>query len=247
MTAEQGKKTVLIVDDTELFIQLQITHLGRLRFNIHTAKNGEEGLKKARELKPDLILLDFLMPDMNGDVVCRILKGDPETSSIPIVILSSGAKDHSRSIIDSSRCDGLIYKPVRKDLLLSVVENLLKTNQRMYDRLDIHIPCTVFFEGNTLDGSIHILGGNGAFVEVDQKLIRGDVIGISFKLPVTKDNIEVESAAVVWCGTLNNDGPDGAGIKFMTMDPEAREQVGEFVQMHIGKDQVVLNEDIEVA
>ena len=176
MAVEQGKKTLLIVDDTELFIQLQISHLGRKRYNIHTAKNGNDGLEMARSLKPDLILLDLLMPDMNGDQVSRILKGDPETSSIPVILVSSGTKEHSRSVIMSSRCDGLIFKPVRRDLLLSVVENLLETNLRLYDRIEVSIPCTATFEGKEISGTIHCLGGNGAFVEVDEKLIRSDYL-----------------------------------------------------------------------
>ena len=97
-----NKKTVLIVDDVELFIQLEISHLGRKRYDIHTASNGNQGLEMARSIKPDIILLDLVMPDMNGDQVCRILKGDPDTSSIPIIMVSSGTREHSRSIIDSS-------------------------------------------------------------------------------------------------------------------------------------------------
>jgi CheY-like chemotaxis protein/Tfp pilus assembly protein PilZ len=246
MGGEQEKKSLLIVDDTELFIQLQISHLGRKRFNIHTAGNGNEGLEMARSRKPDLILLDLIMPDMNGDQVCRILKGDPETSSIPVVLVSSGTREHSRSIIESSGCDGLIYKPVRRDLLLSVVENLLQTNLRLYDRMEVSIPCTAVFEGEEVPGIIRCLGNNGAFVETDQKLIRGDMLEINFTLPALDINISVRSAAVVWCGTLKDDGPGGAGVQFLTIDPDARKQVDEFVRMHIGKDRVELSKETAI-
>ncbi len=243
MGGEQGKKSLLIVDDVELFIQLQISHLGRQRYNIHTAHNGNEGLEMARSLKPELILLDLIMPDMNGDQVCRILKGDPDTSSIPVVLVSSGTREHSRSVIESSGCDGLIYKPVRRDLLLSVVENLLKTNLRIYDRMEVSIPCTAVFEGNEMPGIIHCLGSNGAFLEMGQKLIRGDLLEVKFTLPMLDINIDVRAAAVVWCGTLKNDGPEGAGVQFLTIDPEARKQVDGFVRRHIGMDRVELSED----
>jgi twitching motility two-component system response regulator PilH len=246
MVVEQGKKTLLIVDDTELFIQLQISHLGRKRYNIHTAKNGNDGLEMARSLKPDLILLDLLMPDMNGDQVSRILKGDPETSSIPVILVSSGTKEHSRSVIMSSRCDGLIFKPVRRDLLLSVVENLLETNLRLYDRIEVSIPCTATFEGKEIPGTIHCLGGNGAFVEVDEKLIRGDVLGVKFTLPILSVNINATSAAVVWCGTHKDGGPEGAGLQFLTIDPEARKQIGDLVQTYIDKDDVKLKDNIAI-
>ena len=80
------KKRILIVDDTEFFLQLEISYLGNQRFDIHTARSGSEALEKARTLQPDLILLDMYMHDMNGDAVCSLLKGDPDTSSIPVII-----------------------------------------------------------------------------------------------------------------------------------------------------------------
>ncbi len=233
-----GQKTLLIVDDVELFIQLQITHLGRKRFNIHTAGNGSDGLKLARSLKPDLILLDLLMPDMNGDQVCRILKGDPETSSIPVLLVSSGTREYTRSIIDSSGCDGLIYKPVRRDLLISVVENLLKTNHRIYERVDVTIPCIVALEEKEYNAAIHSLSSNGVFIAFDRKVIRGDMLDLCFTLPEIGNEINIRAAAAVWCGALKDNGPKGVGVQFLTIDPESRKQIAEFVHIHIGRDGV---------
>jgi CheY-like chemotaxis protein/Tfp pilus assembly protein PilZ len=238
MGSDSDKKTLLIVDDVELFIQLQITHLGRKRFDIHTANNGSRGLDLARSIKPDLILLDLLMPDMNGDQVCRILKGDPETSSIPVLLVSSGTREHSRSIIDSSGCDGLIYKPVRRDLLLSVVENLLKTNHRIFERVDATIPCTVVLEEKEYIATIRSLSTNGVFIEFDQKVVRGDMLGLTFTLPVLDSEIHVRTAAAVWCGTLKDDGPTGVGVQFLTIDPDLRKQIGEYANSNIGRDSV---------
>ena len=233
-----GKKTLLIVDDVELFIQLQISHLGRQRFDIHTARNGSDGLDLARSLKPDLVLLDLLMPDMNGDQVCRILKGDPETSSIPVLLVSSGSREYSRSIIDSCGCDGLIYKPVRRDLLLSVVENLLKTNHRIFGRVDVTIPCSVVLEKKEHNGTIRSLSTNGVFIEFDQKVIRGDMLTLTFTLPVIDRVIHVRTAAAVWCGNLKDNGPMGVGVQFLTIDADLRKQIGGFVSIHVGRDSV---------
>jgi CheY-like chemotaxis protein len=220
-----NRKKLLIVDDVELFIQLQVSHLGSKRFDIHTAGNGSDGLDLARSLKPDLILLDLLMPDMNGDQVCRILKEDPETSSIPIVIVSSGTREHTS--------DGLIFKPVRRDLLVSVVENLLKTNLRDHERVDVTIPCKVVLEEKEYSATIHSLSSNGVFIELDQKVIRGDMMKLAFTLPTLGKDISVRAAAVVWCGALRNDGPVGAGVQFLTIDWDSKKEIGEFVRMHI--------------
>jgi CheY-like chemotaxis protein len=228
------KKTVLIVDDVELFIQLEISHLGRKRYDIHTAGNGNQGLEMARSIKPDIILLDLLMPDMNGDQVCRILKDDPDTSSIPIIMVSSGTREHSRSIIDSSGCDGLIFKPVRRDLLLSVVESLLKTNTRKFERMDVIIPCTVKMDDNEFSGMIYSLSSTGVFVELERPVIRGDMMEMKFQLPSVEKGISVRAGAVTWCGSLKDDGPSGSGIQFLTISAEAQNHINGYVRTHLG-------------
>lgn len=236
------KKTVLIVDDVELFIQLHVSYLGTTRYNIHTAVSGNEGLEKAHSLKPDLILLDFLMLDMNGDEVCRILKSDPETSSIPIVLVSSHTSEQSRSIIGSSGCDGLIFKPVRRDLLLSVVENLLKTNARVFERADISIPCTIQLDNKEHHGTIHSLSGTGAFVEFTHPLIRGDLMELEFTLPEPDTTVNVRAGAVVWCGSLRENGPTGAGIQFLTISAQSQKDIDNYVKAKI-RTEMVLQEE----
>lgn len=234
MKKHTNKKTLLIVDDVELFIQLQISHLGHQRYNIHTARSGSDGLEVARSLKPDLILMDLFMPDMNGDQVCRILKGDPETSSIPIVLVSSGARGMSKSVSVSSQCDGLIFKPVRRDLLLSVVENLLGTNLRVNDRAQVSIQGTAISDEIEFPVHIHTLSSDGAFVETKQNSIRGDLLELSFSLPGQDRKIHIRAAAVVWCGSLGHDGPEGAGVFFLTIDTETRKHISSFVQTQPG-------------
>jgi len=243
MGSSPDKKTLLIVDDVDLFIQLQISHLGPKRFDIHTARNGNQGLEMARSVKPDLILLDLLMPDMNGDQVCRILKGDPETSSIPVVLVSSGTREHSRSIIDSSGCDGLIFKPVRRDLLLSVVASLLKTNLRLFERVEVTIQCSVKMNDKEYPATIHSLSGTGAFVELEHHVVRGDLLEMKFALPPLTDAISVRAGAVIWYGSLKENGPTGAGVQFLTISAESQNRVSEYVQMHIGADKHVVAGD----
>jgi len=242
MKGGTSKKTLLIIDDVELFIQLHVSYLGSKRYNIHTASSGNQGLEKARSLKPDLILLDLLMQDMNGDQVCRTLKSDPETSSIRIVLVSSGTREQSKSIISSSGCDGLIFKPVRRDLLLSVVENLLQTNARVFERAETSIPCTIRLEGKEYHGTIHSLSGTGAFVEFTDPAIRGDLMELEFTLPEPNTTVNVRAGAVVWCGSLGENGPKGAGIQFLTISSQSQQDIDDFVMSKI-RTEVVLGVD----
>jgi len=233
MMKDREKKTLLIVDDVELFIQLQISHLGHQRYHIHTARSGAEGLQMARSMKPDLILMDLFMPDMNGDQICSILKEDPETSSIPVVLVSSGGRGRSRAASVSSNCDGLIFKPVRRDLLLSVVENLLGTNLRASDRILVLIHGTAVIDEKECPVTLHTLSSDGAFVQIEPTPIRGDMMELSFPLPGQEKVVNVRSAAVVWCGSLAEDGPDGVGVYFLTIDTDVRKQISNFVQNQI--------------
>jgi CheY-like chemotaxis protein len=234
MKGHGEKKSLLIVDDVELFIQLQISHLGHQRYDIHTARSGSDGLEMARSLKPDLILMDMFMPDMNGDQVCRILKGDPDTSSIPVVLVSSGARGRSRASSVSSNCDGLVFKPVRRDLLLSVVENLLGTNLRVRDRVQVAIPGFAILDEKEYPITIHSLSSEGAFIEIELQLIRGDLMELSFPLPDQERQIKIRAAAAVWCGTLTEGGPSGAGTHFLTIDQGEKKRISSFVQTNIG-------------
>jgi CheY-like chemotaxis protein len=242
MQGGSQKKKLLIVDDVELFLQLQIAHLGRERYDIHTAGSGKEGLNEARALKPDLILLDLIMPDMTGDQICRILKGDPDTSSIPVIIVSSGTMEHSRSIIDQTGCDGLLFKPVRRDLLLAVVENLLKTNTRMFDRVDVSFPCAVNIDGKKHSGTVRSISNTGIFLETEHQVIRGDLIELEFGLDTPESPIKVRTGAVVWCGTLRENGPTGAGVEFLTISSQSQERISRFVRSRIDEGLIVEDE-----
>lgn len=234
MKKSTEKRTVLIVDDVELFIQLEVSHLGRERYDIHTAVSGHKGLEMARSIKPDIILLDHIMPDLSGDKICRMLKDDPETASIPIILTSSGTRENSRSIVEASGCDGLVYKPVRRDLLLSVVENLLKTNTRLFNRVDVSISCSVIIDEKEHSGKIHSLSSTGAFVELEHPVIRGDMMEISFQLPSSDKNINIRAGAVIWRGTLLKQGPSGAGVQFLTIPSDAQDLINDFVEAQLG-------------
>lgn len=84
---------VLIVDDDAFITRLVRMKVEQLGYEVETAGDGEEGLRKALELHPDLILLDLMMPRMNGLEVCRRLRAEPEGRDVPIVMLTAKAQE----------------------------------------------------------------------------------------------------------------------------------------------------------
>ncbi len=87
--SQPSKKTILIVDDTPANLKLLATLLTAQEYRVRPAPNGEHALASVQKEPPDLILLDIMMPEMDGYVVCRRLKADPKTQAIPVIFLSA--------------------------------------------------------------------------------------------------------------------------------------------------------------
>ncbi len=223
------KKRILIVDDNEFFIQQEISYLDRDRFDFHTAGSGKEALDKARTLIPDLILLDQIMSDMTGQEVCRNLKADPFTSKIAIVIVISGEKEASRKETALTGCDGLIFKPIRKDLLVTMVEEILRITTRQYQRISVALSAIIMSGDSQLSGTVRSLSADGLFVEMASPPIPGEVFGLQFAIPMEGRQVLVRSAAVIWAGQLGENGPEGVGVRFLTIDPEDRDHIDQYV------------------
>ena len=229
--AEKQKKRILLVDHAELFLQLQISYLGNRRFEIKTARSGEEALEKAQAWHPDLILLDLFMPEMTGDAVCQILKSKEETSSIPVYLISSGRKQEFRRRVEASGCDGLIYKPVRKDMLLSVVEKHLGSQTRRFPRASVDLPATVSLDEKEWETMIRSLSRQGAFIELEKgTVLVGDLLNVRFVIPDAAKGIKASNTAVVWQGHYGSDGAWGTGVHFLDLYPEETEQIERFVE-----------------
>ena len=116
------QRTVLIIEDEKLIIVSTQMVLEASGFQVQSAMNGEEGISKARQLKPDLILLDIMMPGIDGWETLTRLKRDPETSGIPVVIFT--AREHSRGHQKSAEMGAADYfrKPFEPDELIELVE-----------------------------------------------------------------------------------------------------------------------------
>ena len=118
-------KKILIADDEEdvkVVIQLFLESKG---YEISTAFDGLDTIDRVKEEKPDLIILDIMMPIIDGFEVCKRLKADPESADIPIVMLSAASESESRQKgIDAGAVD-YIVKPFEPDQLESVIRGIL--------------------------------------------------------------------------------------------------------------------------
>jgi DNA-binding response OmpR family regulator len=116
------ERTVLIIEDEKLIIVSTQMVLEAAGFRVESAMNGEDGISKARTQSPDLILLDIMMPGIDGWGTLTRLKRDAETSNIPVVIFT--AREHSRGHQKSAEMGAADYfrKPFEPDELIELVE-----------------------------------------------------------------------------------------------------------------------------
>ena len=120
-----SEKKILIVDDEPHVIRLLSFMLQKEGYDVTTAENGEVGFSKAREIKPDLMFLDVMMPKMNGHEVCRAVKGDPALCGTRIVMLTASGQETDRVKGFSLGVDEFITKPFSPRKVSQLVKEIL--------------------------------------------------------------------------------------------------------------------------
>lgn len=120
------KKRVLVVDDSEIVLQKASEALISGGFTVQTAMSAlEVDSYVLGEEKPDLVIMDVMMPEMDGDKKARLMKGDEATRLIPVLLLSSKSEDELGSLVRESGCDGFIRKPFTDEQIVARVAEAL--------------------------------------------------------------------------------------------------------------------------
>lgn len=125
-----SKLNILIVEDDPQTVKLIKFILKKEDYSTISAKDGEEGLQMAREKKPDLIVLDLMLPGMDGYRVCEILKANPVTKEIPIIVLTAldTGVDFEKAL--EKKADWYITKPFEPEHLLKRVKYLIEKRKK---------------------------------------------------------------------------------------------------------------------
>jgi two-component system, OmpR family, phosphate regulon response regulator PhoB len=121
----RGVPSILVVDDDADIRDMLRFKLANAGFDVHAEEDGETGLAAARDLKPDLILLDWMMPRLTGPEVCRELRSEPATERVPVILLTAKAQEADVQRGFAAGADDYIAKPFSPRELLSRVQALL--------------------------------------------------------------------------------------------------------------------------
>jgi PleD family two-component response regulator len=120
-----AQRKILLVDDSETVLMMERMILQKESYQVVMARDGQEGIAKAMEVKPDLILMDVVMPNMNGFEAVKWLRQREETKSVPIVMVTTKAEMESMEAGYESGCSDYVIKPIDSLELLTKVKNLL--------------------------------------------------------------------------------------------------------------------------
>ena len=121
------KPRILIVDDESDLVSVLRIGLEIEGFEVISASDGEDGLKKAREDRPDLVVLDLMLPKLDGYRVCRALKFDERYRGLPILILSARSGDQDRRLAFDMGADAFMTKPYDMAALVKLIRARLRT------------------------------------------------------------------------------------------------------------------------
>jgi diguanylate cyclase (GGDEF)-like protein len=128
------KNKILVVDDVPVNVQLLTTYLASVGYDVFTARDGQEALDRVPVVQPDLILLDVMMPKLNGFEVCERLKSDSATKIIPVIMVTALNEIEDKIKATESGADDFVSKPFNKLELLTRVKSLLRIKQ-LHDEL----------------------------------------------------------------------------------------------------------------
>ena len=123
------KNRILVVEDEESLLKLESILFTSKGYRVTGVRGGKDALLSIAEERPDLVVLDIMLPDMDGFEVCRAIKENPDTSSIPVVMLTAKKSSRDLEAGKSAGADAYITKPFKSVKVLEVIEGLIGNRQ----------------------------------------------------------------------------------------------------------------------
>jgi CheY-like chemotaxis protein len=222
------KKKILLVDDVRLFLKLEETFFKRTGCEILTAESGSQALELARKSRPDLILLDYIMPDMMGDEVCRELKAADATRSIPVMIVSTSADQADIEKCFAAGAQDYVTKPINAQEMLAKAANILNIPNRVHSRIPVRLKVVGEVSGRSFSGSSRNISRGGIMVECKDKIMPQSEV--SLDIPI----LPGDRALTLNGRVVRADRDEAAdvffmGVQFQALDPGQQDALEDFI------------------
>ncbi len=224
-----ARPTILVIDDAPLFRELGSLFLARSG-RVLTAANGPEGLEVAKRERPDVLLVDLLMPGMDGELLCRTIRKDPDLHATPVIIVTSSEDSNDRARAIRAGADDVLPKPLNRSTLIEAVNRFLRYPVvRGLPRVALEAPVRMLVGHGEAWGTLRNLSRSGAFVEAERTIPPETEVQLYFSLPETPKEFE-PTARVVWCRSRSQEStPSGMGLRFLGMDRASAQRLEAYV------------------
>jgi CheY-like chemotaxis protein len=219
--------TALIADDLKMFLLVAKTFLEGRGIGVLTAENGAKALELARARRPRLILLDLMMPVMDGADACAEMRRDPGLAFTPIIIMSASGVQEDRERCLLAGCTNFVIKPQKPSELLAIIAKILSVRQRKPVRMPV-----VFNEsgpGSHLQqiGRAGNLSGTGMLLLAGKPVRAGSILDLEFVIPDSNHPVKVQGK--VARVDQDTEGTYGAGIHFLGLSDVDQQRVVAYV------------------
>ena len=228
---------VLVADDDPVFLELVDNVLTRAGYKVKKAHNGTEALDMALDLRPNLIILDVILPGLWGTEVSRKFKEYKNTSSVRILLVSAkvDALDEVGGDPKEFKADDFLPKPFSPAVLLDRVSRLTgmpdatpQSERRMHPRIPFHVNLTAKTANLLLHHPMINISSGGVYVEIDRSLEIDLELDLLFNIPGQTGRITA-AGKVVWSMEMEG-GRFGTGIKFTGVPEQDLERIYRYIQ-----------------
>ncbi|BCA78725.1 TIGR02266 family protein [Desulfuromonas sp. AOP6] len=226
-------KKILLVDDVKFFLDMEKSFFARENIQVTTAQSAREVVPLMRALRPNLVIMDLHMPEMDGATCCRQIKSDPELFTTPVILISDSEDLDERELCRNAGCDEVISRPLNRHRLRQVAREFLQIAERATPRVKIRmlVHYGVEDEKTLHDYSVNISAG-GIFLETSHPMPVDTPVTLDFFVPGVEETIRCKGRVTWLNAALSKTKPDfpaGVGIAFEEIPAADSQRIREFI------------------
>ncbi|HEY3176137.1 MAG TPA: response regulator [Candidatus Polarisedimenticolia bacterium] len=222
---------ILLADDVKLTLASEKAYLEGRNLKVFATSSASEAREMAGVLQPDLVVLDYEMPEMTGAEVCRELRDNPQTAHIPVLILSIRDDAEIVRICEEAGAVGFLRKADGREALLESVARVLGVPRRRHLRMACEYTVGIVEGGRTHTGVIQNVSASGMFLTAARNFESGMALRLRFSLPGLAEEIHV-LGEVVRKEDISEE-EFGFGIQFLELTAESRQALVTFLENSI--------------
>jgi DNA-binding response OmpR family regulator len=228
------KGKVLLADPSEFCLELLKGFLKQSKVQIFTASDGPGAIRRAGKLRPDLVVLERGLPEIDGLECCRAIKADQHLAAVPVIVLLPAGQGGERAACLAAGCDAVVEKPLNRKDFLEAGRAFLGRIERREPRILCRASVACRFDQETFFGTIEDISPQGMYVGSNRQVQNGETLRARFLLPWQEGRLIEADARVTWTqgarGLRKNKLPQGFGIAFENPDLDDMQAIRSFIE-----------------